>query len=186
MTTGDMEMQPEQNENSKVGFSDALDGLVLRIGRVLAWANGVLIVVIVLQVVLRYGFGHGLVVLEELQWHLYALAFMFGLAYALVTDSHVRVDLIYSRLPVRVRYWIEILGTVFLLLPFIVVIFYYGLEFFQASWIHNERSLAPLGLPWRWAIKAVIPSSFLLLALAAVSRLWRTVVLLRRRNDGDR
>jgi TRAP-type mannitol/chloroaromatic compound transport system permease small subunit len=180
-----MEIEQKPSQKTKVDLSDALDRLVLRIGRSLAWANGVLIAVIVLQVVLRYGFGHGLVVLEELQWHLYALAFMFGLAYALVTDSHVRVDLIYSRLPVRVRHWIEILGTLLLLLPFIAVILYYGLEFFHASWIHNERSLAPLGLPWRWAIKAVIPLSFLLLALAAVSRLWRTMVLLRRRNDGD-
>jgi len=179
-------MEANRERQPAIRLSDALDRLVLRIGRLLAWANGVLIAVIVLQVVLRYGFGHGLVILEELQWHLYSLAFMFGLAYALVTNSHVRVDLIYNRLPERARLWIEIFGTVFLLLPFIAVILYYGLEFFHASWVHNERSLAPLGLPWRWAIKAVIPLSFGLLALAAISRLWRTAVLLKRGNDGDR
>ncbi|MEJ2718751.1 MAG: TRAP transporter small permease subunit [Deltaproteobacteria bacterium] len=163
---------------------DALDGFILRIGRFLAWANGVLILVIVLQVVLRYGFGHGLVILEELEWHLYSLAFMFGLSYALVSDSHVRVDLLSGRLSVRTRAWIEVLGKVFLLFPFIAVVIYYGIEFFWASWVLNERSLAPMGLPWRWAVKAVVPVSFALFGVAAVSRLIRSFGILMGRENG--
>lgn len=163
---------------------DALDAFILRVGSFLAWANGLLILVIVLQVVLRYGFGHGLVILEELEWHLYSLAFMFGLSYALVRGSHVRVDLLSSRLSVRTRAWIEIFGTVFLLFPFIAVIIYYGIEFFWASWVLNERSLAPMGLPWRWAIKAVVPVSFVLFGVAAVSRLIRSFGNLMGRGNG--
>ena len=55
-------------------ISDRTDGLMLRIGRGLSWTNGLLVLVIALQVTLRYGFGRGLVILEELQWHLYGLA----------------------------------------------------------------------------------------------------------------
>ena len=62
------------------------------------WANCIVIAAIILQVILRYGFGHGLVILEELQWHFYAVAFMFGLSYAVMTDSHVGMDLVYDRL----------------------------------------------------------------------------------------
>jgi TRAP-type mannitol/chloroaromatic compound transport system permease small subunit len=169
-------------KNGKRSMSGALDEFVLRIGRFLAWANGILIFVIVLQVVLRYGFGRGLVILEELEWHLYALAFMFGQSYAVVTNAHVRVDLMHAFLSKRTQEWVEVFGTLFLLLPFIVVVIFYGLEFFYHSWIHNERSLAPMGLPWRWAIKAVIPLSFGMFALAAVSRMLKAVSFLIGKN----
>jgi TRAP-type mannitol/chloroaromatic compound transport system permease small subunit len=161
------------------GFSAAADRFVLALGKILGWANGLLVLVIVAQVTLRYGFGRGFVALEELEWHLYSVAFMFGLSYAVVTDAHVRVDLVSGRLSEKARHWIEALGIVFLLLPFIAVVVVYGGEFFWASWVHNERSTAPLGLPWRWAIKAVIPISFVVLALAAIARLLRTLTAIR-------
>lgn len=174
-----------KKRKTKRGVSDAIDAFILRIGRFLSWANGLLIFVIVLQVILRYGFGHGLVILEELEWHLYSLAFMFGLSYAIVTNAHVRVDLLYNRFMKRTREWIEICGTVFLLIPFIVVVIIYGLEFFNLSWIHNERSLAPMGLPWRWIIKGVIPLSFGMFGLAAISRVIRAITLIRKREHAD-
>ena len=157
------------------GVSGTIDRCILFVGRSLSWANGLLVIIIVLQVTLRYGFRSGLVALEELQWHLYALAFMFGLSYDLVTDAHVRVDLISGRLSPKAREWIDLLGTVFLLLPFTLVITYYGCEFFYDSWVHQEKSLAAMGLPFRWAIKGVIPVSFVFLALAAASRVIKAV-----------
>jgi TRAP-type mannitol/chloroaromatic compound transport system permease small subunit len=162
------------------GRAGAVDRFILAVGRFLSWANGLLVVIIVLQVTLRYGFRSGMVALEELEWHLYALAFMFGLSYDLVTDAHVRVDLLYNRFGPKTREWIDLLGTIFLLLPFIGVIFWFGLEFFYDSWIHNEHSLAPMGLPYRWAIKAVIPLSFALFGLAAISRVVRAIQRIRK------
>ena len=172
--------------NSKTeekGQANAIDRLILRFGHFLSWANFVLILVIVVQVTLRYGFGRGMVALEELEWHLYAVAFMFGLAYAVVTDAHVRVDLISSRMNPTTRAWVEILGILVLLLPFIVIVVIYGWEFFVSSWARHERSLAPMGLPYRWVIKAVIPLSFILLGLAALTRLIRTFQMLKGLRD---
>jgi TRAP-type mannitol/chloroaromatic compound transport system permease small subunit len=157
------------------GLPGMIDRSILAVGRFLSWANGLLVLVIVLQVTLRYGFRSGLVALEELEWHLYALAFMFGLSYDLVTNSHVRVDLLYNRFSERTREWIDLLGSLFLLLPFICVIIFYGLEFFYESWIHGESSLAAMGLPYRWVIKGVIPVSFAFLGLAALSRIIKAV-----------
>ncbi len=154
---------------------DKLDSFILGLGRWLSWANGLLVLVIVLQVILRYGFGHGLVLLEELEWHLFALAFMFGLSYALTTDAHVRVDLLHGRFPAKAKHWIEVLGTLFLLFPFIFAVMYHSYDFFIDSWIHNESSAAPLGMPFRWAIKAVIPLSFGMFGLAALSRMIRSL-----------
>jgi TRAP-type mannitol/chloroaromatic compound transport system permease small subunit len=161
-------------------FSNAIDGFIKRIGFIFMWANCIVIAVIIIQVILRYGFGHGLVLLEELQWHFYAVAFMFGLSYAVVTDSHVGMDLVYDKLSPKWQCRWDILGILFLLLPFAALICYQSLDFVHESWRLNERSVAPQGLPWRWAIKSVLPLSFALLVLASLSRLIRTIATLRR------
>ena len=161
-------------------FCDVMDGLIRVIGHGVMWSNVVLIFVIILQVVLRYGFGRGLVALEELQWHLYAVGIMFGASYAQLMDSHIRVDIIHSRLSERWKLRWDLFGTVFLLLPFILVIFHQSLDFVHEAWRLNERSDAPLGLPWRWAIKGVIPASFGLLGVATLSRAVRIIAVLRR------
>jgi TRAP-type mannitol/chloroaromatic compound transport system permease small subunit len=173
-------------EEKKRTVAEAIDRFTLRFGQFLSWANFLMIFVIVLQVILRYGFGRGMVALEELEWHLYSLAFMFGLSYAVVTDAHVRVDLISSRMSPSTRAWVEIMGILFLLLPFIVIVIVYGWEFFLSSWVRHERSLAPMGLPYRWAIKAVIPLSFVVFGLAALTRLVRTFQELKGPSDAGK
>ena len=160
--------------------ADALDRFVFAVSSVLIWANALLIVAIILQVVLRYGFSHGLVVLEEVQWHLYGMACMFGLAYAQAKDSHIRVDILHMALSTRAKKIVEIVGIFVFLFPFIWVVFDSSLDFLYDSWRINERSDAPSGLPWRWAIKSVIPLSFGLLFIATLSRLIRDVAWLRR------
>jgi len=139
------------------------------------WSNGLLIIVILLQVILRYGFGHGMVVLEELQWHLYGIGIMIGASYALVTDSHIRVDIIQTSMSPKWKNRWELFGIIFLLLPFAFVIFHQSLDFVHESYRVNESSVAPLGLPYRWIIKGVIPVSFALLILAAISRIIRVL-----------
>jgi TRAP-type mannitol/chloroaromatic compound transport system permease small subunit len=160
-------------------FSDAVDGIIRRIGHVMMWSNCVVIVLIILQVILRYGFGHGLVVLEELQWHFYAVGIMFGLSYAVMTNSHVGMDLVYERLSEKWQAFWDIFGILFLLLPFAGLIFYQSLDFVHEAWRLGESSVAPMGLCCRWAIKAVVPLSFVLVILATLSRLVRTIAILR-------
>lgn len=163
-----------------VPIADGIDSAIRKIGHLIAWTYVVLVLVIILQVVLRKGFSSGLIVLEELQWHLYAVGVMFGLSYAQINNAHVRVDLVYGGLRIRTKRIIDVLGILFLVLPFITVIFIHSLDFVADSWRINESSQSPSGLPWRWAIKGVMPLSFGLLGLAVVSRLIRDVVLLIR------
>ncbi len=166
---------------------DAADHFIKHIGHIVMWGNGILIVVIILQVVLRYGFGHGLVMLEELQWHLYGFGIMVGASYAMVTDSHIRVDIIQAGMTPKWQNRWELFGIIFLLLPFAFVIFDQSLDFFYESFRVNERSDAPLGLPFRWLIKGVIPVSFALLIMAAISRVIRILNFMRKgRSDGNR
>ena len=160
-------------------FSDTIDGIIRRIGHVLMWANCVVIALIILQVVLRYGFGHGLVILEELQWHFYAVGIMFGISYAIMTNSHVGMDLIYERLTKKWQARWDIFGILVLLLPFAGLICYQSLDFVHEAWRLGESSVAPMGLCCRWAIKAVMPLSFAMVILATLSQLVRRIAILR-------
>ena len=170
----------ENDTLPSVPLADKIDRFIQRIGMSVAWCYVLLVLVIILQVVLRKGFSSGLIIFEELQWHLYAVGVMFGLSYAQTTNSHIRVDLFYSHFRARTKHIVEILGIIFLVMPFIVIIFSHSIDFFYEAYRINEGSQSPSGLPYRWIIKGVIPISFALLGLAMLSRLYRDTVLLIR------
>ena len=106
-------------------FSDFIDKLSLKIGGMVSYIWVVLLGVIVTNVILRYAFSEGRIELEELQWHLYSIGFLFGLSFALTTDSHIRVDILHEKFSPELRAWIELYGILLFLLPFcaLVVLF---------------------------------------------------------------
>lgn len=167
-----------ERQLESIPYSDWVNSWIKRIGETISWVYAFLIAIIIMQVVLRKGFSSGLIVLEELQWYLYAIGVMFGVSYSQALDSHVRVDLFYDRYPPKVRHIIEILGLIFFVFPMLWVIFYHSLGFVYESYRTMESSVAPAGLPYRFLIKSVIPASFLMLALACSSRLFRECYLL--------
>lgn len=145
-----------------------------------------LILLIVVNVLLRYVLGTNFIAMEEMQWHLYAVGIMFGLGYAIKHDSHVRVDVIAENLPLRRRAWIEFLGLTLILLPLVYVIISNAIPFATRAYRLNEVSSAPGGLPLRWIIKSVIVLAFAYLGLAALSRWLRVTgfLLAARRASG--
>jgi TRAP-type mannitol/chloroaromatic compound transport system permease small subunit len=166
--------------------ADNIDNLIKRISHTLSWAYILLIIAIVTQITLRRGFHNGFIALEELQWHLYAVGVMFGMAYTQVLDAHVRVDLVHQNMRPRTQHWIEIFGILCLAMPFIGTLFINSFEFVYEAWRVNEGSDSPSGLPWRWLIKAAIPASTGLLMLAFLSRFLRSVHALRNPTiEGD-
>jgi len=158
----------------------ALDGIVGRFGRVFAWLNVALIAAIIIQVILRYVFGRGVVILEELQFHFYGMMLILAVSYTLVHDGHIRLDLFHTRFTKRNKEKVEIFGIIFLLIPMIGIIFFHSLDFLADSWKVNERSDAPMGLCCRWAFKAFIPVGFILLGMAAASRVIKAFAYLKR------
>lgn len=156
-----------------------IDAIVRWAGTIFAWAMPILMIVIVGQVVGRYGFKASSIKLEELQWHLYGAAVMIGLSYTLLHDAHIRVDVFRHRFSYRAKAVIDIAGTLLLLFPFLIFLFWQSLSYVGDSL--GERSDAPGGLPLRWAIKVFIPLGCLMLFLAGVSHLIRCVgVFLRK------
>jgi len=158
--------------------SQGMDRVIAAIGKGASWLWVVLTGVIIWAVVGRYAFDHGSVTLEEVQWHLAGTGWLLGLAYTLVVDDHVRVDVIHERLSLRSQGWIELFGLVVLLLPFLGLAVYEMIPYAFSSWQQGETSQAPAGLPYRWVPKGILALSFILLMLAALSRLLKVTALL--------
>lgn len=165
-------------------FAGAIDALSRRVGQAASWLYPVLVAVLIVNVAMRYGLGLGSIELEELQWHLFAAAFLLAFAYTYAEDEHVRVDLLHARFSARTRAWIELLGCLLLLLPFTVITSVHAFEFFWSSWLVSERSAMPSGLPARYVIKFVLFASITLLALQTLAVALRNgIFLLRGQRD---
>jgi TRAP-type mannitol/chloroaromatic compound transport system permease small subunit len=161
--------------------ADVFEDIILKVSAVCCWSSALLIVVIILNVTMRYGFENGLILFEEIQWHLYAIGIMFGLSYAEITNSQVRVDVIASMLkPKTVLKW-EIFGAVFFVFPTIFVILFNSFDYVANSYMLGESSSSPLGMPFRWLIKSAIPASFILLAMAVLARTFRNIITITKK-----
>ena len=178
-------LQTEQSADHQVYIPivSFLNAVVRRIAETTAWLNVALIFIILTQVILRYGFNNGLPSLEELIWHFYAIAFMFGIAYAITTDSHIRVDIVHTYLSVKTQRIIEILGILLLLMPFTVIVLDHSLSWTMESYRVMESSSSPTGLPYRWIIKSVLPLALILMFIAALARLIEQLILLINHNN---
>lgn len=159
-------------------LSDALDHFVDRVGSLSSWLWILTIGCILYSVISRYAFSQGSVMLEEIQWHLAGAAWLMGLSYTLVHDDHVRVDVLHERFSLVTQAWIELLGILLLLMPFLLLAMMELLPYAWSSFEQGERSQAPNGLPWRWALKFVLPFSIGLLIVGSFSRLLKTTSLL--------
>ena len=161
----------EHEDKDTQALAVGIDKMVKGVGHVVMWANVLLIGAIVAQVLFRYLLNQNFPKLDEIQWHFYGLVTMVGISYALVTDSHVRVDILHLQLSRRAQRIIEVLGILTLVAPFLYLMIDQGWDYFYESWRVSERSSSPTGLPGRWAFKAIIPISFVLLSFAALARL---------------
>ena len=154
-----------------------VDRFVALVGKTAAWLNVILVLLICLQVVLRYVFHINYVSIEEAQWHLYGVAALFGISYCTVINSHIRLDLLHQNFSPRTKEIVEALGILLLVMPTVVVLVVHGVDFVESAWRVSEASRSPMGLCCRWAIKTVIPVSMGLFGLAAFSRFYRSIYL---------
>ena len=163
---------------------EKIDLISESIGKITAWLVVIMILLISYDVAMRYLFQSGSVALQELEWHLFSLIFLFGAAYTLKHDDHVRVDLIYrsKRFSDRYRAWIDILGGLFLLIPFCLLIIINSWPFVFNALTLNETSPDPGGLPYRWLLKAAIIVGFGLLLLQGIGEILKNIHKLSRKD----
>ena len=167
-------------EIENTGINSFLDKMILKIGVMTSWLNIALIIAIISQVILRYCFDKGIVILEELQWHFYGIMVMMSISYAVTTDEHIRLDILYTKFSPKKKAVVDIIGIIFLLLPMIVVIFDNSLGFVYDSWKVNERSDAPMGLCCRWAFKSFMSLGIALVGIAAISKIFTNAKIIIR------
>ena len=160
-------------------ITKTVDNFVLKVGEIFNWLWVVLVAVIIVNVILRYVFKNGMIELEELQWHLYCIGWLVGLSSTYIVDSHVRVDVLSERLSFRKKLWFELFGILLLFLPFVILVLYYAVPFFELSWSVSERSTSANGLPARWFVKGFLVISFFLLLMAGMSRITRVIATLK-------
>ncbi len=134
------------------------------------------------DVIMRYLFNDVSIGMQELEWHLYATVFLLGISYTLKENAHVRVDIIYEKLSPKKQAFVDITGTLFFLLPFSILITYYGIGFAQESYSLGESSGDPGGLPYRWIIKSMISLSFIFVIISSLGFMLRS---LNRAIDGN-
>ncbi|MCP3891755.1 MAG: TRAP transporter small permease subunit [Desulfobulbaceae bacterium] len=120
------------------------------------------------DVIMRYFFHNSSVGMQEMEWHLFSIIILFGVSVALLDEGHVRVDFLYDRYTPKRKALINIIGTVFFLLPLALLILFGSFSFVKDAYDIGEISEDPGGLPFRWIIKGLIPLSFLFLIFTSV------------------
>ena len=167
-----------------------LDIWIDLVGKAVSWCTVLMVIVTCLVVILRYGFGTGSVFLQETVIYMHALVIMFGLAYTLKHDGHVRVDLLYSNQTLRNQAWTNLFGHTLLLLPFSLVLITESLgvtasipierSYVGRSWSVFEGSAEVGGLPGIFLLKSLIPISGGLLALQALGETSKAIRHIRK------
>ena len=159
-------------------LDDVTETVIVWIGRVTAWVAIFLMLVIVFDVVTRRFFVLGSTKLQELEWHIHAVLFLFCLGWAYLKDAHVRIDLVRERLSDRAQKWVELIGCLMFLIPYAVIVIFYGVDWWHRSFIQNESAASATGLPYRWIIKAALPIGFTILLLSGIGMAFRKIVQL--------
>lgn len=147
-------------------------------GRVIAWLTLGMVIVTFTVVLLRYLFNVGWIAMQESITYMHALVFMLGAAYTLHHDGHVRVDIFYQKFGPRGRAWVDLIGTLLLLLPVTLFITWISWEYVSSAWALKEGSRETGGIPAVYLLKSAIPLMALLLLLQGLSLALRSLLVL--------
>jgi TRAP-type mannitol/chloroaromatic compound transport system permease small subunit len=163
-------------------LSRAIDWVNDQFGRIATWAVLIATLISAGNAASRYMFSASSNAWLEIQWYMFAVMVLLGAPYVLKLNEHVRVDLFYSMLPERGRLWIDLLGSIFFLLPICIIMVYFTWPWFVESWRINESSMNAGGLV-RWPVKLILPIGFALVALQGVSEIIKRIqALVEHRN----
>jgi TRAP-type mannitol/chloroaromatic compound transport system permease small subunit len=144
------------------------EAVIRHIGQRLAWLNLLMVAGTLSIVVLRYGFSISLPLLQESVMYAHALVFMLGMAFTLQVDEHVRVDIVYQRLSQRGRCWVNLWGSILLLVPMLLFIGWESIGYVALSWQSMETSQEAGGLAYVYLLKTLIPVMVVLLLCQAL------------------
>ncbi len=160
-------------------------------GKIIYAANAVSTVAVLLlvavvfgNVVARYIFDSNSIAMQEMEWHLFAVVFLFATAQTAREDKHVRVDIFYAHISPRNQALTDLLGALLFVLPVSMILVWGSIDFVSYSYTIGEKSADPGGLPFRFLIKSCIPLAYALVALQSCMTIAnKTSYLLQRESS---
>ena len=159
-------------------LSRAIDALNFRVGKVLSWLILIAVIISATNATVRKVFDTSSNSWLELQWILFSVVFLLCSPWTLLSNEHIRIDIVNGMLPQPVRNWIDVVGHAFFLLPLTIVMIVTGIPFFTKSWLLNEQSGNAGGLP-QWPAKSLVMIGFALLFLQGISELIKRIAVMR-------
>ena len=163
---------------SLLRLSGLVDALNERVGHLSYWLILVAVLVSAGNAVVRYTLNTSSNAWLEIQWYLFSAVFLFCAGYTLLHNQHVRIDVISGRMSKRAQAWIEILGTIFFLLPMALAIMWMSWPVFVDAYVQNEISTNAGGLVI-WPARLMVPVGFFLLVLQGLSELVKRIAFLQ-------
>ena len=155
------------------------------IGETVSWLTLLMVLVTVLVVVLRYGFNIGFIWMQESVRFMYSAVFLLCAGYTLFKDKHVRVDVLYLNLSERNKAVVDLIGSIFLLLPVCFVIFYYSWSYVLNSWVQLEGSIEERGLHLVFLMKTFIWLFAIFVSMQSLATIINSVIILKN-NRGNK
>lgn len=152
-----------------------IDLFQTKLASVIKWLGLAMVIVTIVVVVLRYIFNTGAIALQESVMYMHGLLFLLGIPYGVLSNTHVRVDIVYARQTGRIQNLINLTGHILFLLPISLFIFWTSLPYVEASWRVFEGSAEVGGLPAVFLLKTMIPVMALLLFLQAASQIIKCI-----------
>lgn len=164
--------------NGLLKFSKGVDWLNTQVGKYVIWLILASTVISGVNAVVRKAFDMSSNAYLEVQWYLFAAAFLLAAGYTLLNGEHVKIDVISGKLSKRTQIWIDVFGFVVFLTPVCVAILWYGIPFFLKGLYSGEMSSNAGGLI-RWPVYLMMPLGFALLLLQGLSELIKRVAFLK-------
>jgi len=161
-----------------LAISRAIDAVNTYLGRAVSWLIVLAITVSTINAIIRKLLNQSSNAWLELQWYLFAAVFLLCASWTLISNEHIRIDIINNTFSKRVRNWIDMIGHVFALVPFCIVMIWTSIPFFLASYRLGERSFSAGGLP-QWPAKMLIPVAFTILLVQAFSEIIKRAAIMK-------
>ncbi len=170
-------------QKASLVIAERIESVIDLFGKVASWLTLSIVLLIVVNVILRYSMSLGSVWAQELEWHLLAAMILFGISFSLLRGDNVRVDLFYANYTPQKKYIVDLVSAI---LTIIIAVFFVKLSinYVGQSFSIGEKSPDPGGIPMRWLVKSLIPIGFSLLALQGFAEMLR--VIMNRPNEGGK
>ena len=159
-------------------FSKAIDWLNAQVGKYVIWLILAATAISAVNAMVRKAFNASSNAYLEVQWYLFAAAFLLAAGYTLLHGEHVKIDVISSHLSKRKQIWIDVIGFIFFLTPVCLAVLWFGVPFFVKGFQSGEMSPNAGGLI-RWPVYLMMPLGFSLLLLQGWSELIKRIAFLR-------